>query len=57
MTPERLQELVVELTELSRQHRKATQDAQYIAMSTEDAIAFDKRRLRMDEIRQEISPQ
>ena len=57
MTPERIQELVAELAELSSLHRKATVDGQYMSISPEDAVAYDKRRQRMDEIRREISNQ
>jgi hypothetical protein len=57
MTPERIQELIAELADLSRLHRRATVDAQFVSMSSEDAVAYDERRKRMDHIRREISLQ
>jgi hypothetical protein len=47
---DRKKALTAELSELSDLHRKVTQDARYIGLSSKESAAYDQRRIRMREI-------
>jgi hypothetical protein len=56
LTPEQVNDLTAELSELMDLHSKAIYDARYAVLSADEAKAFDQRRKRMIEIRRLLDP-